>query len=70
MPQHSRDHFGHRVRLMFPAGYGLDILRRLVYVGCRAIGLKEYKVVKSECKEFNFPEDFPLAPAAIKQSYK
>ena len=69
-PYHSQDHFAHKLRLMFPAGYALDILRRLVYVGAKVIGSKEHKAINSESKEFNFPEDFPLSKAGVLHSYK
>lgn len=34
--------FGQSFNILIPEGYGLNIFRRLVYSGCKAIGYKEY----------------------------
>ena len=44
--------------LIVPEGYGLGLLRRLVYSGCKAIGEREYLKLMMECNKRVFPHDF------------
>ena len=44
---------------MVPPGYGLNVFRRLIYSGCKAIGHKEYLSIMLECGKPVFPEDYP-----------
>ena len=49
--------------LYVPEGYGLSILRRLVYSGCKAIGERELLKLMLECNKRVFPLDFPETKA-------
>jgi len=48
---------------MVPEGYGLGLLRRLVYSGCKAIGEREYLKLSLECNKRVFPHDYPETKA-------
>ena len=50
---------GQAVTLYVPEGYGLGLLRRLVYSGCKAIGEREYLKLMMECNTRVFPQDYP-----------
>jgi hypothetical protein len=51
--------FGQSYTVMVPPGYGLNVFRRLIYSGCKAIGHKEYLSIMLECGKPVFPEDYP-----------
>jgi hypothetical protein len=50
---------GQAFTIYVPEGYGLGILRRLVYSGCKAIGERELLKLMLECNSRVFPHDFP-----------
>ncbi len=54
----SRGH-GTSYTLYIPQGFGLNILRRLSYSGCKAIGLEEYRHLMLESNKLVYPFDFP-----------
>ena len=54
---------GQAFTLYVPEGYGLALLRRLVYSGCKAIGEREYCKLMLECGTRVFPQDFPETKA-------
>jgi len=47
--------FGNSYSLIVPHGYGLPVLRRLVYAGCKAIGRKELDNIRFEAGLLSFP---------------
>ena len=49
-PNLTQNGFGTRYQLLVPEGYGQQVLRRMVYSGCRAIALKEYLAINLECR--------------------
>ena len=55
--------FGTQYQLIAPEGFGQQLLRRLVYSGCRAIGLKEYLAIRLESGSRMFPYDYPETKA-------
>ena len=54
---------GQAMTLYVPEGYGLSLLRRLVYSGCKAIGERELLKLMLECNKRVFPQDFPETQA-------
>jgi len=46
-----------------PEGYGLQVLRRFVYSGCKAIGIKELLAIHLESGKRCFPYDYPETEA-------
>lgn len=55
--------FGTTYSLLAPGGYGLAILRRLQYSGCKAIALREWLSIHMESGVRLFPYDFPETTA-------
>ena len=55
--------FGTRFQVLVPEGYGLNIMRRLVYSGCKAIGIKETQAIHLESGQRCFPFDYPETKA-------
>jgi hypothetical protein len=56
----SADHQSQPIyNLIFPQGYSIDLLRRFVYLQCRAIGLSELNFYLTETKNLIFPNDYP-----------
>ena len=49
---------GQAFTLYVPEGYGLGLLRRLVYSGCKAIGERELLKLMLECNTRVFPQDY------------
>ena len=54
---------GQSLSLYVPEGYGLSLLRRLVYSGCKAIGERELLKLSMECNTRVFPQDYPETEA-------
>ena len=54
---------GQAISIYVPEGYGLSILRRLVYSGCKAIGERELLKLMLECNKRVFPWDYPETEA-------
>ena len=54
---------GQACSLYVPEGFGMGLLRRLVYSGCKAIGEKEHLKLMLECSQRVFPHDFPETQA-------
>lgn len=54
---------GQAMTLYVPEGFGLALLRRLVYSGCKAIGERELLKLMLECNKRVFPQDFPETKA-------
>ena len=50
---------GQAISLYVPEGYGLALLRRLVYSGCKAIAEREHLKLMLECNKRVFPIDYP-----------
>jgi hypothetical protein len=46
-----------------PEGYGMDLWRRLIYSGCKAIGEREHLKLMMECARRVFPWDYPETKA-------
>ena len=46
-----------------PEGYGLQVLRRLSYSGCKVIALREYLSICLEAGVRAFPYDYPETSA-------
>ena len=46
---------GQSMSIYVPEGYGLSMLRRLVYSGCKAIGERELLKLMLECNTRVFP---------------
>ena len=46
---------GQAMTLYVPEGYGLPLMRRLVYSGCKAIGERELLKLMLECNKRVFP---------------
>lgn len=46
-----------------PEGSGLSVLRRFVYSGCKAIGIKELQAIHLESGKRCFPYDYPETEA-------
>ena len=55
---------GQAVSIYIPEGYGLSMLRRFVYSGCKAIGEREHQKLMMECGKRVFPADYPGTSAA------
>jgi ribonuclease P/MRP protein subunit POP1 len=45
--------------LILKSGFNNDIWRSLVYSGCKAVGLQEFKSISFESGDLFFPNDFP-----------
>lgn len=54
---------GQSFTLLIPKGYGLNLLRRFVYSGCKPIAEREELNLKLECKTRSFPYDYPQTKA-------
>ena len=52
---------GQAISIFIPEGYGLSMLRRFVYSGCKAIGEREHNKLMLECGKEVFPKDYPEA---------
>lgn len=63
LPALTSSGFGTRYQLIAPEGYGLNLLRRFIYSGCKAIGIKETLSIHLEAGQRCFPYDFPETPA-------
>ena len=64
LPNLTKSGFGTRYQLIVPEGFGQQVLRRLVYSGCRAIAIKEYLSINLEAGQQRcFPFDFPETKA-------
>jgi len=50
--------FGNNIKIMFPAGIGLKMWRRLIYAGAKSIGLKEEYSILHEKGNYIYPDDF------------
>ena len=50
---------GQAFSIYIPEGYGLSLLRRFVYSGCKAIGEREHNKLMMECGKRVFPVDYP-----------
>ena len=46
---------GQAISIYIPEGYGLSMLRRFVYSGCKAIGEREHDKLMMECGKRVFP---------------
>ena len=46
---------GQAISIFIPEGYGLSMLRRFVYSGCKAIGEREHNKLMLECGKEVFP---------------
>ena len=46
--EHSMNGFGSAFNIIIPEGYGVNLFRRLVYSGCKAIGHREFLSLKLE----------------------
>ena len=57
---------GQAISIYIPEGYGLSILRRFVYSGCKAIGEREHHKLIMECGKRVFPVDYPGTKSAQK----
>ena len=55
---------GQSISVIIPEGYGLSMLRRFVYSGCKAIGEREHRKLMLECGREVFPVDYPEAQLA------
>eukprot|EP01022_Parablepharisma_sp_SALTPOND_P015365 TRINITY_DN2161_c0_g1_i1.p1 TRINITY_DN2161_c0_g1~~TRINITY_DN2161_c0_g1_i1.p1 ORF type:complete len:795 (+),score=56.06 TRINITY_DN2161_c0_g1_i1:91-2385(+) len=56
----TQKHFGSGLKIIFPAGIGLQLWRRLIYAGAKAVGLREQTSILHEKGLFVYPNDFPL----------
>ena len=63
LPDMTANGYGTRFQLLVPQGYGLNVLRRFVYSGCKAIGIKEYLAIHMEAGKRCFPFDYPETAA-------
>eukprot|EP00347_Sterkiella_histriomuscorum_P019211 403342510 len=55
---HHQNNFGASFTILIPEGYGLNMLRRFVYSGCKPIGYKEFLAINLEIGNPVFPQDF------------
>ena len=49
---------GQSFTILVPEGYGLSLLRKLVYSGCKAIGEREHLKLMMECNKRIYPYDY------------
>lgn len=59
---------GQSFTVIAPEGYGLALLRRFVYSGCKAIGEREHCNLMLECGRRVFPFDYPQTKAGTETS--
>ena len=55
--------FGLSYSIFSPLGYSLNLFRRLIYSGCKAIAIKELMAIHLEAGKRVFPYDFVETPA-------
>ncbi|CDW89507.1 ribonucleases p mrp protein subunit pop1 containing protein [Stylonychia lemnae] len=61
------NNFGASFQILIPQGYGLNLLRRFVYSGCKPIGLKEYLAINMEVMNPVYPFDYLQTQTGQKQ---
>lgn len=60
-----KDKFGAGLLLLLPAGWAVAFWRSLVFVGARAVGMREFVHARYEMGLPSFPFDYPTTPAYI-----
>jgi len=55
----TKSGLGQSFTVLVPQGYGLNLLRRFVYSGCKPIAEREELKLMPECQQRVFPYDYP-----------
>lgn len=63
LPSICTNGFGTQYQLIAPEGFGQQVLRRLVYSGCKAIGIRELASIHFEAGIRQFPYHYPETEA-------